>query len=477
MNVTLAPPLRNVSWNDALWGTLLESIARGQLIPIIGPALSVVKVGDEELTVDRFVARKLIEYLEQDDLLDLDDLPESPSLNDVVVWYARRHHSNDDLYPLIFQIFDANRTVFAPPAALRQLAAIAPLKLFVTTAIDPLLARALRDVRGGQPAVLSYAETRNDIEPGGLRNSAGTVYHILGQVSPIPNEVVISDEDLLEFVSKIQTAPPKKLLDQLSSNYLLFLGGNLPDWLARLFLRSIRGVRLSHKRKQYEIMADDVALRDATLVAFLDDFSAMTRIFAGSAEKFVAELCRRWQERAAQDPQAGQGLQVAQGPQVAPSKAALGAGKAAASLFVSYASEDHDAARRLVDGLKSEGFDVWFDKERLLGGEVFQPDINKAIDRCSLFLPLISHHTGAYNRAFHKEWNAALERMDKYPRHVSFVLPVIIDDSGVDLKDHAGVDERWMKLTTTVAPEGTVSGELIEAIKKALTRLAGQHGG
>lgn len=471
MNVTLAPPLRNVLWNDALWGTLLESISRGQLIPIIGPALSVVKVGDEELTVDRFIARELIECLKQDDLLNRGDLPPSPSLNDVVVWYARRHHGSDDLYPLIFQIFDANRTVFAAPEALRQLAAIEPLKLFVTTAIDPLLVRALCEVRGGEPTVLSYAETKNDIEPGGARNSAGTVYHMLGRASPIPNEVVISDEDLLEFVSKIQTTPPKKLLDQLSSNYLLFLGGNLPDWLARLFLRSVRGVRLSYKRKQYEIMADDLTLRDATLVAFLDDFSAMTRIFAGSAEKFVAELCRRWQERAARDPRAGQAPQG--GQQLAANRAASNAGVAASSLFVSYASEDREAARRLVDGLKAEGFDVWFDRERLLGGEVFQPDINKAIDKCSLFIPLISDHTRAYNRSFHKEWNVALERMEKYPRGVSFVLPVIIDDSSVDLKDHGGVDERWTKLTTMVARDGSVTGELIEAITKALTRLSG----
>jgi hypothetical protein len=469
MNVPLAPPLRNVLWNDALWGTLLESIARGQLIPIVGPALSVVKDGDEELTVDRFIARKLVEHLKDDDLLDLGKLPPSPSLNDVVVWYARRHHSNDDLYPVIFQIFDANRAVFAPPEALRQLAAIEPLKLFVTTAIDPLLVGALRDVRGGQPTVVSYAETKNDIEPGGARNPAGTVYHMLGQASPIPNEVVISDEDMLEFVSKIQTTPPKKLLDQLSTNYLLFLGGNLPDWLARLFLRSVRGVRLSYKRKQYEIMADDLTLRDATLVAFLDDYSAMTRIFAGSAETFIAELCRRWQERTAQSPQA------ARAPQAAPNVAAASAGEgAASSLFVSYASEDREAARCLVDGLKAEGFDVWFDRERLLGGEVFQPDINKAIDKCSLFIPLISDHTRAYNRTFHKEWNAALERMDKYPRGVSFVLPVIIDDSSVDLKDHNGVDERWTKLTTMVAPQGAVTGELIGAITKALTRLTGQ---
>ena len=477
MNVTLAPPLRNVLWNDALWGTLLESIARGQLIPIVGPALSVVKVGDEELTVDRFVARELIECLKQDDLLDIEDLPPSPSLNDVVVWYARRHHSNDDLYPLIFQIFADHRTVFSPPEALRQLAAIEPLKLFVTTAIDPLLATALRDVRGGEPTVLSYADTRNDIEPGGPRSSAGTVYHMLGQASPIPNEVVISDEDLLEFVSKMQTAPPKKLLDQLSSNYLLFLGGNLPDWLARLFLRSVRGVRLSYKRKQYEILADDLTLRDTTLVAFLDDFSAMTRIFAGSAEKFIAELCRRWQERAAQSPQAASAVAAARAPQAAPNRMVGGIGEAAPSLFVSYASEDREAARRLVEGLRAKGFDVWFDRERLLGGEVFQPDINKAIDKCSLFLPLISHHTRAYNRSFHKEWNAALERMDKYPRGVSFVLPVIIDDSSVDLKDHDGVDERWTRLTTMLAREGDVTGELIGAITKALARLSGQpHG-
>jgi hypothetical protein len=41
------------------------------------------------------------------------------------------------------------------------------------------------------------------------------------------------------------------------------------------------------------------------------------------------------------------------------------------AIFVSYAEEDLDAAKRLKAGLDSAGLDVWFDKSELQGGDTW----------------------------------------------------------------------------------------------------------
>lgn len=42
-----------------------------------------------------------------------------------------------------------------------------------------------------------------------------------------------------------------------------------------------------------------------------------------------------------------------------------GAGKA---VFLSYASQDAEAAKRIADSLRAEGVEVWFDLNELVGG-------------------------------------------------------------------------------------------------------------
>jgi hypothetical protein len=39
------------------------------------------------------------------------------------------------------------------------------------------------------------------------------------------------------------------------------------------------------------------------------------------------------------------------------------------AVFLSYASQDADAARRIAQALRAEGIEVWFDESALAGGE------------------------------------------------------------------------------------------------------------
>ena len=54
------------------------------------------------------------------------------------------------------------------------------------------------------------------------------------------------------------------------------------------------------------------------------------------------------------------GTGAAAGEQAEPAKAA----------FVSYASQDPQAARRICDALQAAGIEVWFDQSELRGGDV-----------------------------------------------------------------------------------------------------------
>ena len=55
------------------------------------------------------------------------------------------------------------------------------------------------------------------------------------------------------------------------------------------------------------------------------------------------------------------------------------------SVFISYAREDSDAARRLYNDLKSHGLNLWLDKECLLPGQDWRREIRKALHCIILF--------------------------------------------------------------------------------------------
>src|SRR5262249_18587328 len=63
------------------------------------------------------------------------------------------------------------------------------------------------------------------------------------------------------------------------------------------------------------------------------------------------------------------------------------------AVFLSYASEDAEAARKICDALRAAGIEVWFDQSELRGGDAWDHSIRKHIKNCALFIPLVSQHT------------------------------------------------------------------------------------
>ena len=63
--------------------------------------------------------------------------------------------------------------------------------------------------------------------------------------------------------------------------------------------------------------------------------------------------------------------------------------------FLSYASQDADAAQRICDSLRAAGHEVWFDKSDLRGRDAWDAAIRKQVKECALFMPLSSANADA----------------------------------------------------------------------------------
>jgi hypothetical protein len=123
-----------------------------------------------------------------------------------------------------------------------------------------------------------------------------------------------------------------------------------------------------------------------------------------------------------------------------------------ASVFLSYASDDREAARSIGDGLASFGLDVWLDQSELGGGDAWDQKIRKQIRECDYFMPIVSARTEARLEGyFRREWRLAVERTLDMADDRLFLLPIVIDSTN---EAHARVPEKFLAVQWLRLPEG-----------------------
>ena len=100
------------------------------------------------------------------------------------------------------------------------------------------------------------------------------------------------------------------------------------------------------------------------------------------------------------------------------------------AVFLSYASDDAEAASRIRDALQAAGVEVWFDKNELRGGDAWDASIRRQIKDCALFVPIISANTNARAEGYFRlEWKLAVDRSHLMADDQAFLLPAAIDDT------------------------------------------------
>jgi hypothetical protein len=98
-------------------------------------------------------------------------------------------------------------------------------------------------------------------------------------------------------------------------------------------------------------------------------------------------------------------------------------------VFISYAREDIEAARRLYGALKAvPGIEPWFDEENLLPGVRWEPAIRKAIRESEFFLALLSKRSATKRGYVQKERKNALDILDEFPEDQVYFIPIRLED-------------------------------------------------
>jgi len=152
----------------------------------------------------------------------------------------------------------------------------------------------------------------------------------------------------------------------------------------------------------------------------------------------------------------------------------------AGAIFVSYAREDAEPARRIAEALRGFGVEVWFDQNELRGGDAWDAKIRRQIRECALFLPVISAKTQERREGyFRREWNLAVDRTLDMSASAAFIVPVIIDDTR---ESEADVPEQFLRAQCTRLPQGRPTPQFVEQVTRLLqspsgggSRPAGRH--
>jgi TolB-like protein len=139
----------------------------------------------------------------------------------------------------------------------------------------------------------------------------------------------------------------------------------------------------------------------------------------------------------------------------------------AGAIFLSYASQDADAARRICGALREAGIEVWFDQSELRGGDVWDQKIRLQISDCALFIPIISANTASRQEGYFRlEWDIADQRSHRMARDRAFIVPVCVDatpGSGTD------VPESFHRVQWTRLPAGETPPAFVERIRRLLS--------
>ncbi len=447
--------MSDTSLSERDWRNLIRDIHAGQVIPVIGPELVAIPdpVTGQQVPLHRVLAPQLAEKL------GLEQPERFHTVNETACSYLLGGGSRKDIYDELRQLIDG---LHAPPCeALLALARITDFNFLVASVFDHQLSDALKIVRSNyNPAtdLLAYHPSQPVDIPEPL---AGTLlYHILGDFNSYP-DFAVWEEDYMEFICGLieHQDTMERLFRMLKKRQLLLLGSPASDWIVRFFLRVARQVRLSDRADSAagEYLADRGANMGAPLVFFFDKLIHATRVIDGDPTLFVSELSRRWHETYGQSVNDDDFLSK------------LPAEMPKDSVFISYASDDREAAICLGRALHAAGIPIWLDKGRLQAGENFATTLEAAVRvHSGFFLSLISAATEAdteRGRYVHRErdWAAS--------RHVEgfiYYLPIAIFPSMPEGWKPASEPAGFSQIHYHSLPNGVATGDFVRYIRQLI---------
>lgn len=434
------------------WDQLLTDIHKRQVLPIIGPALVTVDEGGNSIAlVDAIVPDFACEH-------GLDHKP-GMTLNEAACKLLERDGQSQrmKIYNTVTSLI-ADRSAAPVPQALLDLAAITDFDVFITTTFDGFLTKALSQTRPGW----TPAKGRAVLHPTSVvdvpQPLPGTfLYHILGATDQHAS-FAIWEEDYMEYLAALLMGPQdnlKNLIGLLRNRSLLLIGSPFRNWFVRFFLFIAKRSGIAVRNDTTGAYFADNLHADDPLVFYFDKVIGSPRVLPIDPCTFVSELRQRWTHKHASAPLA----HIAELPQNMPR----------GTVFISYASEDRQAAFSIAMGLHNAGIPVWLDKVQLQTGTSWEDALRVAIkQRAALFLSLISSTTEGFTDEEAARRFVMKERQWAAIRHddcLTFYIPVRISPgTSTQLRE----PEVFRRLQCAKLPGGQVIPNFIARIASCM---------
>ena len=397
--------------NERNWELLINAIQEKRVVPIIGENLIQVSVNNITYDAKSYVleqlsnrfgnGEKFINYSQADDYIRYS------------IQQIRNAGNTTDIY---FEINDILKNVtITLPNFVIDFFKLCNFPLILTTSY----VKGIGKILGIPENNIKFYNKNNksDISEYEISNNTPILYHLFGRMNP--TKFKVTDDDLLDYIHHWHNndTRPIKLGNMLKDKFLLVLGCNYPNWLFRFFWHSIKNFTIEPTSKNMQgvvTITQERADTDDDLMHFLSHIQ--TTVYK-NAEDFINEFNNKYRSR-------NDDIDSKCIIDIYPNKNETNSH----DIFMSYANEDYDIAIKIAEKLRDYGATVWFDKDKLEIGELYEKIIEKEIQNCKRFIPIISSNTLQKGRRFFKkEWSLAIEEAG-YRLNEPFISPITIDN-------------------------------------------------
>ncbi len=246
--------------------------------------------------------------------------------------------------------------------------------LVLTTGFDGYVETVMRKIYG-KLSVKNFLENKGGIEKNKEYGSfTPTLYYVFGKAQEGNLDFAYNEDDHMRILCMwMDNDKPQRLIDYLRKKKILAIGGKYENWYFRFFWYCLRQSMNAGERE------GDVAIsldseKDNKLLDYLQDINVKNH--EGQARDFLDDLS---QKLCNPDEKLYEAIHLAHRQKM--------------GVFISYAHEDYPIACQIYSSLVSLNAPVWFDTDKLKGGDEYKKRIQEAINECTIFMPILSQQT------------------------------------------------------------------------------------
>ena len=384
----------NVFCNDndePLWDKLIQQIIDGNVIPVIGSDM----LTDFCPNLHNFIIDGLAHHFR---------VSSKPTSFSELVYDPdyKKANKKDSAYYQVNMVF-ANKK-FSPSQRLLRLLSIRQFPFVITTSFTPLVEQAMRGIWKDELKVMRF--NNNPSENDDIKNMTDlrkpTIYYMFGKVGEGAHKYVLTDTDMLDFVSSWlsnDNKRPRVLCNELKDKYLLMLGNNYSNWLFRFIWYSMRKSDLGYGMLAYDTM-------DESLINFLIRTEMFTKQnISDVIDQIIIRLEKKLKEN---------------------EETKFNKPEENADVFISYSRSDSEISDKLYNSLTAQGKRVWYDKKDISAGGNFMDEIRKAIRTAKYFVPILTHNITKEKNESHvyrNEWDVAIDVAISMGR--TYIIPFV----------------------------------------------------